>query len=97
MAFMSKKKLLSVMLSLSLAATTVFPNFGWSSTTTNVRAAETENETVVDETQVNSEDYGLCDNIQDGVILHCFDWKYNDIKAEMKNIAEAGYSLILFC
>ena len=24
--------------------------------------------------------YELKDNIQDGTILHCFDWKYNDIK-----------------
>lgn len=39
-------------------------------------------------------DYGLADNIQDGAILHCFDWKYNDIKAELQNIAEAGFSAI---
>ena len=38
-------------------------------------------------------DYGLADNIQDGAILHCFDWKYNDIKAELQNIAEATLSL----
>ncbi|MDE6234064.1 MAG: starch-binding protein, partial [Lachnospiraceae bacterium] len=39
-------------------------------------------------------DYGLADNIQDGVILHCFDWKYNDIKAELPNIAEAGFTSV---
>ena len=39
-------------------------------------------------------DYELADNIQDGVILHCFNWKYNDIKAELKNIAEAGFTSI---
>ena len=39
-------------------------------------------------------DYGLADNIQDGTILHCFDWKYNDIKAELKNIAEAGFTSV---
>ncbi|MDE5778074.1 MAG: leucine-rich repeat protein [Lachnospiraceae bacterium] len=39
-------------------------------------------------------DYGLCDNIQDGVILHCFDWKYTDIEAELPNIAEAGFTSI---
>ena len=38
--------------------------------------------------------YGLVDNIQDGVILHCFDWKYNDIKAELPNIAAAGFSSV---
>ena len=39
-------------------------------------------------------DYGLADNIQDGTILHCFDWKYNDIKAELPNIAEAGFTSV---
>ena len=38
--------------------------------------------------------YELADNIQDGVILHCFNWKYNDIKAELKNIAAAGFTSI---
>ena len=31
---------------------------------------------------VSANKYKLKDNIQDGVILHCFDWTYNDIKAE---------------
>ena len=38
--------------------------------------------------------YKLADNIQDGVILHCFDWKYNDIKAELPNIAAAGFTSV---
>lgn len=29
--------------------------------------------------------YGLKDKIQDGVILHCFDWKLSDIQAEIPN------------
>lgn len=90
---MSRKKLLSLMLSFTLAASTVFSNFGWS-ISNNVRAAETETETVVEETQVDSNQYGLCSNIQDGVILHCFDWKYNDIKEELPAIAEAGFTSV---
>ena len=39
-------------------------------------------------------DYGLATEIQDGVILHCFDWKYNDIKAELPNIAKAGFTSV---
>ncbi len=38
--------------------------------------------------------YGLASKIQDGTILHCFDWKYNDIKAELKSIAEAGFTAV---
>ncbi len=38
--------------------------------------------------------YELKENIQDGTILHCFDWKYNDIKDELEDIARAGFSTI---
>ena len=38
--------------------------------------------------------YDLRDKIQDGVILHCFDWKYTDIKDELENIAKSGFSTI---
>ena len=44
--------------------------------------------------QAATSGYGLASNIQDGVILHCFDWKYNDIKAELPNIAAAGFTSI---
>ena len=39
-------------------------------------------------------EYGLASEIQDGVILHCFNWKYNDIKDELPNIAEAGFTSV---
>ena len=38
--------------------------------------------------------YGLKDKIQDGVILHCFDWKLSDIQAELPNIAKAGFTAV---
>ncbi len=40
------------------------------------------------------ESYGLKDNIQDGTILHCFDWKYTDIIADLDNIAKAGFTTV---
>lgn len=40
------------------------------------------------------DNYGLASNIQDGTILHCFDWKYNDIKNELPNIAAAGFTSV---
>ena len=39
-------------------------------------------------------DYGLPGKIDDGNILHCFNWKYNDIKNELKSIAEAGFTAV---
>lgn len=38
--------------------------------------------------------YGLKDNIQDGVILHCFDWTLSDIQEEIPNIAKAGFTAV---
>lgn len=41
-----------------------------------------------------SNKYGLKDNIQDGVILHCFDWTLADIQEEIPNIAKAGFTAV---
>ena len=40
------------------------------------------------------QNYGLADSIQKGTILHCFDWKYTDIMAELPNIAKAGFTSV---
>lgn len=40
------------------------------------------------------ETYGLESDVQDGVILHAWDWSFNNIKTHMKDIAAAGYSAI---
>lgn len=49
----------------------------------------------VSASDVAAEDtYGLQSNIQDGVILHCWDWSFANIEANMANIAAAGYSAI---
>lgn len=73
-----KAACLSVTAALALTA---FAGIGAATTATTVNA-------------VSAEDYGLVENIQDGVILHCFDWKYTDIKAELPAIAKAGFSSI---
>ncbi|MCR5231316.1 MAG: hypothetical protein K6B64_01560 [Acholeplasmatales bacterium] len=39
-------------------------------------------------------DYNLCESIQDGAILHCWNWSYNTIKANLAQIASSGYSAI---
>lgn len=38
--------------------------------------------------------YGLADDIQDGVILHCFDWTYQQIIDELPDIAAAGFTSV---
>ena len=39
-------------------------------------------------------DYGLMDTCQEGVILHAWQWSFNNIKANMAKIAEAGYTSV---
>lgn len=38
--------------------------------------------------------YGIPSDIQDGNILHCFNWKLSDIKSELPNIAKAGFGAV---
>ena len=57
----------------------------------NIPTAATAAETDVQE---SGADYGLPQNIEDGNILQCFNWKYNDIKNELKGIAEAGFTAV---
>lgn len=42
----------------------------------------------------NANEYGIPAEIQQGNILHCFNWKPSEIKAELKSIAEAGYGAV---
>lgn len=39
-------------------------------------------------------DYGLPQEIQDGNILHCFNWSINDVKNNLENIAQAGFGSV---
>ncbi|MDE6294654.1 MAG: starch-binding protein, partial [Muribaculaceae bacterium] len=38
--------------------------------------------------------YGIPDKIQDGNILHCFNWTFTDIQKELPNIAAAGFGAV---
>ena len=98
---MVRKKVISIALAALLTTGTVFGDhpalyqsmLSKAKTTTETKV-EKDTKVTVDEKQVDANEYGLADNIQDGTILHCFDWKYTDIQAELKNIAEAGFSAV---
>ena len=45
-------------------------------------------------TSASGIDYGLVDNIQNGNILHCWNWSYNSIRRNLQKIAEQGFSSI---
>lgn len=82
----------SVVLALSMMFGDTVTGLGtvFASETATVQEAEQ----VVTEEKVNSSDYGLAGDIQDGTILHCFDWTYNQIIEELPNIAEAGFTSV---
>ena len=84
-----RAKALSLALSTALAFSGILPSW-FATPAVEVQAAES----TTTATTVASTDYGLMDDIQDGVILHCFNWKYTDIIDELPNIAEAGFTSI---
>lgn len=45
-------------------------------------------------TSFASNDFGFTSDIQEANILHCFDWKFSDIQAELPRIAQAGYGAV---
>ncbi|MGN0471193.1 MAG: starch-binding protein [Acutalibacteraceae bacterium] len=96
---MNRKKVVSVMLTLALAASVVsFSGCKASTTHTNgqePQVSEQPQESTGEASQTTEgTDYNLTDNIKDGVILHAWSWSFNTIKESMADIAAAGYSTI---
>lgn len=88
---MNTKKVVSLVLTVCLLISCV------SASLFTVNAVEKDSASTSATTTVESTsaaDYGLADNIQDGVILHCWNWSYNNIKNYIPQIAAAGYSAI---
>ena len=50
--------------------------------------------TTDDSVSASSDSGSVGGYIEDGNILHCFDWKYSDIQAELPNIAAAGFTTV---
>lgn len=82
---LNKKSLLSVSLAALLAV-------GSAAVPSAVAPAEDTQSSSASE-NINSA-YNLASNIEDGNILHAFNWYFNDVKKYMKDIAAAGYSAV---
>ena len=81
---MSKKSILSFSLVLTmLASLFVLPAY----------AVNTDDDTLAQRKQTKSA-YNLADNVQDGNILHAFNWHFNDVSDYMKEIALAGFTSV---
>ncbi|MDE7431987.1 MAG: starch-binding protein [Lachnospiraceae bacterium] len=81
---MKIKKVFSMFLALLMVCSVVWTNFtpATAEAATPTRAASSTSQ------------YGLQDNVQDGLILHCWDWSFNNIAEQMETIAKSGYSAI---
>ena len=55
--------------------------------------AEKSTAITVDSEQVAANNYGLV-GVKQGNILHAWDWKFTDVTGNIKEIAEAGYSIV---
>lgn len=79
-----KKRLYRALLSLVLSASVITSGF----------FVSTPQITYAQEATVTDSEYSLAENVQDGVILHCFDWTYQQIIDELPDIAKAGFSSV---
>ena len=89
------KRFISMMLSVVM----VISGYGYDfSGLTNVYAAkntEIKTDNITESQDISSaNEYGLADNVADGVILHAWNWSFSQIMAELPNIAEEGYTAI---
>ncbi len=92
-----KKKLLSILLTLSVLATalTAAGCGNGAEESGETQASETQASEIVSEATTTAEyDFGLADNIEDGVILHAWTWSFASITESMADIAAAGYSAV---
>ncbi|MCH5297973.1 MAG: starch-binding protein [Ruminococcus sp.] len=85
------KKITSIILCLSMMLSClVISGFTTQAVTLNSESVSAS----TDSESVSAKDYGLADNVQNGVILHCWNWSYNNIKKYLPQIAEAGYTAV---
>lgn len=93
-----KKKTLSILLSLLMAVSLVFGNGSivFAQNKTSPALSTQNNSTQVSKQVLKSaqNEYGLADNVQDGTILHAWNWYFKDVTNNIQKIADAGYSAV---
>lgn len=91
------KKLVVLLLIVTLSITSINYKTIFADSNSNTTDSTTDLATPlasVATTSTSSSNIAPAQNIGDGAILHAFCWSFNTIKANMKNIADAGYTSI---
>ncbi len=85
---MTRKSIISLVLVLLLTVSCfVIP-------TSAVSISDADTKENTNSMQQTSTAYNLADNVQDGNILHAFNWHFNDVADYMKEIAMAGFTSV---
>lgn len=84
---MKNKRLISLVLSFILVAGTLVG-------VTMPDATQKVNAVSTDMAETSANQYGLLDQVEGGLILHCWCWSFNTIKANLEKIADAGYTAV---
>lgn len=82
-----KKRIVSAALAFALLVTTVL---SVSAITVDDKRVSADTE----QSQATAVDYELADNVQEGVVLHCWNWSYNNIKDYLPEIAASGFTAV---
>lgn len=61
---------------------------------TTSAATVDNNSTVSYESEKSAKNYGLADKVEDGVILHAWNWSFNQVKENIEKIAQCGYTSV---
>ena len=93
--FLNKSSIGGKMLSIMLVAAMVSSVAVTSAITSGATVSDTQaSNAKINQVTSSANQYGLKSNPQDGVILHAWQWSFNNIKAKLPEIAAAGYSTI---
>ncbi len=90
-----KKKITSILLAFSMLASSIaVGSFAANAITTNKTDVSSSSTAASASTTAVSASTGPQKKIQGSAVLHCFNWSYNSIKANLQSIKDAGYTAV---
>ena len=88
-----KRRVMGSLMAVLMSASTILGTCPTPIFAAGTQTAASEKEVVADASQTDGNSYGLV-SVTQGNILHAWDWKFTDVTKNIKDIAEAGYSIV---